>query len=116
MTITNGNDVTGWNAPELKQYVDQRFLDYDKATVTALQAAEKAVTKAEIATDKRFDTMTADADRRQEELSAQLDTLETSMHKGEGSASTSQLLWSRILPMLLAAVNVGVIIYLAVHK
>jgi hypothetical protein len=40
-----------------KQYVDQRFSDQDKAVQAALQAAKEAVTKAEIAADKRFDAV-----------------------------------------------------------
>lgn len=80
-------NVTGWSGPVLKQYVDQRFLDYDKATVTALQAAEKAVTKAEVATDKRFDQLAVEADRRADDLSEQISALQADMHRREGSKS-----------------------------
>jgi hypothetical protein len=82
--MTNGLDVAGWTPHILKQYVDQRFLDYDKATVTALRAAEKAVTKAEVATDKRFDVLADDADRRAADLSTQISALQTDMHRREG--------------------------------
>ena len=84
--MPNGLDAngSGWTGPVLKQYVDQRFLDYDKATVTALQAAEKAVTKAEVATDKRFDQLAVEADRRADDLSEQISALQTDMHRREG--------------------------------
>lgn len=41
----------------LKVYIDQRFSDQDKAVQATLLAAEKAVTKAEISSDKRFDAV-----------------------------------------------------------
>ncbi len=36
----------------LKEYVDQRFAEQEKATLVALQAAEKAVDKAEAAAER----------------------------------------------------------------
>jgi hypothetical protein len=41
----------------LREYVDIRFNDQEKAVNAALQAAERAVTKAEIASEKRFDSV-----------------------------------------------------------
>jgi hypothetical protein len=79
------NDGNAWTPAILKQYVDQRFLDSDKANVLALQAAEKAVAKAEVATDKRFDALADDADRRARDLSVQISALQTDMHHREGS-------------------------------
>ena len=114
--MTVAPDPIGWTAPLLKAYVDQRFLDSDKAVSAALQAAKEAVGKAEIATDKRFDSLADDADRRQQELSAQIAALQTSMHRGEGQSNTSQLFWSRILPILLSVLSVAVILYVALHK
>lgn len=74
------NTNTGWTVDTLKEMVDQRFADNQKAVETALLAQEKAVSiafvsqekavntallaakeaviKAEILTDKRFDAVT----------------------------------------------------------
>jgi len=60
---------TQWTVETLKEMVDQRFLDNQKAVDTALLAQEKAVNaallaakeavgKAEILTDRRFDAVT----------------------------------------------------------
>src|ERR1700677_2135325 len=44
-----------WTVETLKAHYDQRFIDQDRAVQAALNAAEKAVTKAETASEKRFD-------------------------------------------------------------
>jgi len=60
---------SGWTVETLKESVDQRFADNQKAVETALVGQEKAVTaaflaakevvsKGEIATEKRFDAVT----------------------------------------------------------
>lgn len=46
-----------WNIESLKEYIDRRFEDSDKAVQAALQAAKEAVGKAEVATEKRFDAV-----------------------------------------------------------
>lgn len=114
--MTTPVDVHGWTPYVLKQYVDQRFLDSDKAVSAALQAAKEAVAKAEVATDKRFDALTEDADRRAHELSAQIATLQSGMNRGEGSASTTQRLWSLFLPTFISLVLIGVTLFVAFHK
>lgn len=106
----------GWTPPVLKQYVDQRFLDSDKAVSAALQAAKEAVAKAEVATDKRFDAITDDADRRARELSEQIATLQRNMNRGEGSSSTTQRLWALALPAFVSVVMIAVTLYVAFHK
>jgi len=64
----NGSASQFWTIVTLKEYVDRRFDDQksatdvalaaaDKMNVAALTAAEKAVTKAEVATEKRFDSV-----------------------------------------------------------
>ncbi len=40
-----------------KEYVDVRFSDQEQAVQAALAAAEKAVVKAELASDKRFESV-----------------------------------------------------------
>jgi hypothetical protein len=49
--------ATEWTVATLKEYHDQRFSDQEKAVQAALAAAEKAVTKAEMAAEKRFDAV-----------------------------------------------------------
>jgi vacuolar-type H+-ATPase subunit H len=41
----------------VKEYIERRFNDQQRAIEAALSAAEKAVTKAEVATEKRFDSV-----------------------------------------------------------
>jgi hypothetical protein len=45
----------GWTLETLKEHYDQRFKDQEKAVSAALQAAKEATTKAENASDKRFE-------------------------------------------------------------
>lgn len=47
--------VSGWTVDTLKEYVERRFTDQDKAVQAALLAAKEAVLKAENATEKRFE-------------------------------------------------------------
>lgn len=48
---------TEWTVATLKQHYDQRFGDTATAVQAALAAAEKAVAKAEIAAEKRFELL-----------------------------------------------------------
>lgn len=41
----------------LREYVDLRFITIEKSTSAALDAAQRAVTKAEISTEKRFENV-----------------------------------------------------------
>jgi hypothetical protein len=75
----------GWNVYSLKSYVDQRFLDSDKAVSAALQAAKEAVAKAEVATEKRFDALSEEADRRAEDLSEKIGHVQTSVIRQQGT-------------------------------
>lgn len=49
--------VDSWTLTALKEYIERRFNDQAKAIDAALAAAEKAVTKAEVSTEKRFDSV-----------------------------------------------------------
>src|ERR1035437_7296372 len=79
------NDQAGWNIPSLKSYVDQRFLDSDKAVSAALQAAKQAVGKAEIATEKRFDALSEEADRRAEDLAEKINQVHLTLNQESGT-------------------------------
>ena len=48
---------SGWTVDTLKEYIQQRFTDQDKAVQSALSAAKEAVNKAETAADKRFEAV-----------------------------------------------------------
>ncbi len=41
----------------IKAYVDQRFLDYDRAIKTAMEAADRATSRANDASDRRFESV-----------------------------------------------------------
>lgn len=45
------------NEISLREYVDVRIDALDKAVITALNAADRAVLKSEVASDKRFDSV-----------------------------------------------------------
>jgi hypothetical protein len=47
--------VSDWTVDTLKEHFDAILVEKDKAISAALLAAEKAVTKAETASDKRFE-------------------------------------------------------------
>jgi hypothetical protein len=49
--------MSEWTLITLKEYLDRRFEDSDKAIQAALTSAKEAVGKAEIATEKRFDSV-----------------------------------------------------------
>lgn len=49
--------VSGWTVDTLKEYFEQRFTDQDKAVQAALLAAKEAVLKAEVASEKRFESV-----------------------------------------------------------
>lgn len=83
----------GWSVSTLKVYMDQRFGDSDKAVAAALSAQKEAVIKAEIATDKRFETARLEAEFRNNALGAKIDELKTSTDQAFGrreQANTSR--------------------------
>jgi hypothetical protein len=49
--------MSEWTVNTLRELMEQRFTDSDKAIQAALQAAKEAVGKAEIASEKRFDSV-----------------------------------------------------------
>jgi hypothetical protein len=50
--------ISSWTVDTLKEYLDRRFEDQDKAVQAALQAAKEAVDKANTATsEKRFESI-----------------------------------------------------------
>lgn len=49
------NIMNAWNVETLKEYVDIRFDSQEKLISAQVEAQDKAIIKAEIATDKRLD-------------------------------------------------------------
>jgi len=83
------------------------------AVSAALQAAKEAVAKAEVATDKRFDSLSEEADRRALSLSAQISTLQAAMHEDQGGKNTAQRAWSMLLPTIISLVMIAVTLIIA---
>lgn len=109
-----------WTFRTLKEHFDQRFTDQDKAVSAALQAAEKAVGKAEAAAEKRFDAvnefrgMVTDRDQffvqkaEHHALEEKVDSLSARMDRNEGRGSGFSSGWV----YLLGAVGLAVELYL----
>lgn len=57
MSGETARQESGWSVDTLKEYVEQRFTDQDRAVQSALLAAKEAVIKAETATEKRFESV-----------------------------------------------------------
>lgn len=117
----------GWTFDTLKQYIDakfteadkryeQRFMDSGTAVNAALQAAEKAVTKAEAASEKRFESVNefrgtltdqartfiprAEADLRMGTLEAQVRALTAlNLERRAGGAGMKEL-WGYIIGII----------------
>jgi hypothetical protein len=47
----------GWTLETLKEHLESRIVSTEKSVTIAMAAADKAVTKAEVATEKRFDSV-----------------------------------------------------------
>jgi hypothetical protein len=47
----------GWTLDTLKEFLDSRIDGLEKNVTTAMAAADKAVSKAEVAAEKRFDSV-----------------------------------------------------------
>jgi chlorite dismutase len=77
----------GWTVYTLKSYMDRRFEDADKAVVAALSAQKEAVVKAEIATEKRFETVRQEADFRMNALASKIDGLQAAIDQNRGRAA-----------------------------
>src|SRR4029077_471564 len=118
----------GWTFQTFKVYVDQRFSDQDKAVNAALSAAEKAVGKAEVAAEKRFDAVNEfrsvlndqqknfltrnEYDQAHHSLVEKVDDLSARMDRSEGRGNGFSTSWQ----VLVAAVGIAATLYLLFHK
>jgi len=108
-----------WNITSLKEYIDIR-----------LEAIDKAVTKAEAATEKRFEGVNefrntladqqrtfmprAEAESQYNSLSERISAIETKMEKIEGSKSGGSTVYAyltAIISTIIAIVSFGIMIY-----
>ena len=103
-----------WTVETLKAHYDQRFIDQDRAVQAALNAAEKAVTKAETASEKRFDAVN--------EFRAQLaDQAQTFIPRAEAELQFANLrsapgrYLSVVIAVVAAIAAVGAVIAALVH-
>ncbi len=124
--------MSEWTVETLKEFVEQRFTDSDKAIQAALASAEKAVGKAETASEKRFDSV----NEFRAQLSDQAATLMTRteyitnhkaledkigdltdrMNRSDGSNAGSEVTIGKIYAAIGAVgVVLGIIVLLANH-
>jgi len=108
-----------WNVNSLKEYVDTR-----------LDAIDKAVTKAETATEKRFEGVNefrntladqqrtfmprAESENQCNSLSERISAIETKMEKLEGSKSGGNVVYAyltAVISTVIAIVSFGIMIY-----
>ena len=85
-----------------KRY-EQRFAAQEKAVDSALVEREKAVIKAEIASEKRFDALA-------ETFTEKIDSLVTSRDKNSGAANVLANVLSVVAVLISAAAVIGIII------
>jgi hypothetical protein len=125
-------DESGWTVDTLKEFMTQRFADQDKAVQAALLAAKEAVLKAEVASEKRFESVnefrgqladqTATLMPRQEytvqhaALMEKVNDLTDRVNISDGKARGSQITVGKIYAGLGAAVTILSIIVILANK
>src|SRR5579859_2930678 len=106
----------------LREYVDIRFDAQEKAVNAALAAADRAVNKAEIASEKRFDAVNefraaladsarllmprAESEQSTKILAGKIDTLETRVNAREDRGAGESQGWVKIGLSLSMVVNI----------
>lgn len=126
---------TNWNTATLKEWVDQRFNESDKAMSAALQAAQHAVDKAEKATEKRFESVNefraaltdltrsfvprSEYEQRVKSMDATILRLEKEAALRAGAESKGEHLGKTILSIIaiiLSLVGVGVSVFVTLTR
>lgn len=129
----SGGEPGGWTIETLKDYLtaliqendrryEQRFSSAQLAVNAALAAAKEAVTKAEIASEKRFEGVNefrnalgdqqrtlmprAESELRFSNLEAKIDTLEAANIKRSGIQTGGREMWAYIIAALMALLAV----------
>ena len=114
---------SGWTTDTLKYHIEQRFTDQDKAVQAALLAAKEAVLKAEVASEKRFESVNefrgqlsdqtatfiprAEANTKFDALGEKVSELTDRMNTSHGERNGSEITIGKIYAAIAA---VGVII------
>lgn len=122
--------VSGWTVDTLKEYIEQRFTDQDKAVQAALLAAKEAVLKAETASEKRFESVNefrgqladqtatliprAEADTRFSALGEKVSDLTDRINKTDGAKVGSEVTIGKIYAAIgVVGAVLGIIVLLA---
>ena len=105
-----------WTVDTLKEYIEALFAEKDKQIALALTSAEKAVTKAEAATDKRLAGMNefrdALSDQTKTFASAErVDGLQQRLDKLEGRSSGLKDSWGWLVGIAGIAIAAGAFIF-----
>lgn len=122
--------VSGWTTDTLKEYIERRFTDQDKAVQAALLAAKEAVLKAEVASEKRFESVNefrgqladqtatlmprAEADTRFISAQEKVTDLTDRMNKTDGAKAGSEITIGKIYAAIAVVGTIlGIIVLLA---
>lgn len=121
-----------WNVESLKEYIEQRFSDSDKAVQAALLAAKEAAAKAETASEKRFDSVNEFRGQLSNQASTlmsrteyltnhkaledKISDLTDRLNRSEGNSQGSQITMSKVYAAIGAAVAVLSMIVLFTNR
>jgi hypothetical protein len=116
MSGENDFRPSSWSVDTLKEFMNQRFADQDKAVQAALLAAKEAVLKAEVASEKRFESVNefraqladqtntlmprAEVNTRFDSLSEKISDLTSRITRTEASTTGSQLTVGRVIAIV----------------
>jgi hypothetical protein len=114
----------------LREYVDIRFEAQEKSVNAALTASDRAVNKAEAASEKRFDAVNefraaladnarlmmprAESEQANKVLSSKIETLEGRVNSWKDRSGGNDEAWGRLGLILSLLVNVALVIFTAV--
>lgn len=114
-----------WTVETLKEYLEAQIVGVERATVVAMAAADRAVTKAEMAAEKRFDSVNEFRNAMKDQQSTFADKIQTDFRlaaiekklenmtgHSQGISSTSYVIGQGIL--ILVAIG-GLWITLMIH-
>src|ERR1700679_3563652 len=116
----------------LREYVDIRFDAQEKAVNAALAAADRAVNKAEVASEKRFENMNefrgaladsarllmprSEYEQAQKTLSDKVEKMETRLNAADDRGAGASQSWIKVGLVIAAAANVFWIFYYLAGK
>jgi NAD(P)-dependent dehydrogenase (short-subunit alcohol dehydrogenase family) len=118
--------VVGWTVGTLLHYVDmrfdaaekataQRFADDGKAVIAALDAVKLSNDKAERQTERLFDQLRVDAEARDQSTNDALAVLQATVNRNSGGQSSTQRIWSILIPSFIGVASVVAIVVASGH-